>query len=141
MASSSLTLYDQDSGTTVYVLQSTSANTSRWVVAGRSLSKPKWIEISRKISPSGSSANDHVIVRVGQVEASTASPYPLKTYTATLDISIPRDLSGFGATTSDAVLALEKVCNNLISALNHKVALTSIASNTELTNAFSGADF
>jgi hypothetical protein len=138
MASSTLTLYDENSGTTIYALQSTSAQKTRYAVTGRSLAKPKAIEIERKFAPNNSSANDHIIVRVIQTEQSTLSPFKLSSFTASLDISIPRDLTGFtGGTTAD----LLKRISNLVSALNNNTACAvANSANTGLNLLASGGD-
>jgi len=138
MASSSLTLYNENSGTTVYSLQSTSAQKTTYAVIGRSLAKPQTIEIERKFAPNNSGANDHVIIRCKQTEQSTLSPYKLCTFSAVLDVSVPRDITGFsGGTTAD----LMKRIANLVSALNNSTALAvANASNTGLNAFLSGGD-
>jgi len=138
MASATLTVYDENAGTTVYGLQSTSASKTVYVKTGRSLAKPQAVEIERKFASGSSGANDHVIVRLKQTEQSTLSPYKLCTFSATLDLSIPRDLTGFtGGTTAD----LMKRVMNLVSALNNNVACNvANASNTGLNTLLSGGD-
>jgi len=138
MPTSTLTLYDENTGTTAYSLQSTSATKSVWAKTGRSLAKPQWVSVERKFAPGSSGANDHVIVSVGQTEQSTLSPYKLQTFVAKLDLSIPRDWTGFTSGTNADML---KRIANLISALNNDVALNvANASNTGLVNVFSGGD-
>jgi len=138
MASSSLTLYDENAGTTVYALQSTSATKTVYAKTGRSLAKPQNITIERKFAPSNSGANDHVIVTVNQTEQSTLSPYKLCTFSAKLDLSIPRDWTGFAAGTNADML---KRIANLVSSLNNNVALNvANASNTGLNAIVSGSD-
>lgn len=138
MASASLTLYDENTGTSVYSLQSTSASKTVYAATGRSLAKPKKIEIERKFASSSSQANDHVLVRCIHTEQSTLSPFKLCTFSATLDISIPRDLTGFtGGTTAD----LMKRISNLCSAINANAAMAGANSaNTGLNVLLSGGD-
>jgi len=138
MASSSLTLYDENTGTTVYPLQSTSASKSVWAKLGRSLAKPQIVCIERKFANGNSGANDHVIVTVSQTEQSTLSPYKLCTFTAKLDLSIPRDWTGFSAGTNADML---KRIANLVSLLNGLGALAGTnAANTVMNAVVSGGD-
>jgi len=138
MASSSLTLYNENTGTTVFSLQSTGPQKTTYVVTGRSLAKPLAVVIERKYAPSNSKANDQVIVTVLQTEQSTLSPYQLCTFSAKLTLSIPRDLTGFsGGTTAD----LLKRISNLCSLLNNASAMNvANASNTVLGSITSGGD-
>jgi len=138
MASSSIVLYDENTGTTTYVLQSTSGTKTVFVESGRSLAKPKSITVERKFAPANSSANDHVIATVSQTEQSTLSPYKLVTFSAKLDLSIPRDWTGFtGGTNAD----LMKRITNLVSLFNHKAAANvANSANTELIAILSGND-
>jgi hypothetical protein len=138
MSSSSLTLYDENSGTSIYTLQSVGPNKTVWIKTGRSLAKPQAVSVERKLTPSGSGANDHVIVSVIQTEASTLAPYKLSTFVAKLDLSIPKDLTGFsGGTSAD----LMKRIANLVSALNGSTALAAANSaNTGLNAILSGGD-
>jgi len=138
MPSSSLTLYNENSGTTVYALQSTSATKTVYAVTGRSLAKPMIVTVERKFAQGNSSANDHVIVSVAQTEQSTLSPYKLTTFSAKLDLSIPRDWTGFSGGTNADML---KRIANLVSALNNSVALNvANSANTGLNAIVSGGD-
>jgi len=138
MASSSITLYDENTGTTVYALASQSGTKTVYLEAGRSLAKPKSITVERKLSANGSSANDHIIVTVSQTEASTIAPFKLQTFSAKLDVSIPRDLTGFASGNTTDLL---KRLSNLTSLLNHKVAMNvANSANTELQAIISGMD-
>jgi len=138
MASASLTLYNENSGTAVYALQSTSATKTTWAVTGRSLAKPMWVSVERKFAPANSSANDHVIVTVGQTVASTLSPYKLCTFSAKLDLSIPRDWTGFSGGTSAEMCAR---IANLVSLMNNSSALSCTnANNANMLAIFSGSD-
>lgn len=138
MASSTLTVYDQDTGTTVYALQSTSATKTVYAVSGRSLAKPQTITIERKFASGGSSGNDQVIVSCAQTEQSTLSPYKLTTFSARLILSIPRDWTGFsGGTNADFM----KRISNLCSLLNKLAAMNGTnASNTQINALISGSD-
>jgi len=64
MASSSITPYQTNSVQVTHALQSTSATGANYIVAGRSLATPQSVQITRKIGPAGSLANDHIFVRV-----------------------------------------------------------------------------
>jgi len=138
MASATLTLYDENTGTTVYALQSTSATKTIYAKTGRSLAKPQKVEIERRFAPTNSGANDQVIVRVVQTEQSTLAPYKLCTFSASLTLSIPRDFTGFtGGTNADML----KRIANLASALNNLGALNvANASNGGLNALISGSD-
>lgn len=135
MASSTLTPYNEDSVQTTYALQSTSDRKTRWVVTGRSLARPQLVEIERKLAPNNSSANDHVIVRSSVTEQSTLSPYKPCTFSAVLDISIPRDQTG--VTTAIMLKQLSHLC----SLLRMGTAMsTTNANNTNLNALISGND-
>jgi hypothetical protein len=119
-------------------LQYTNDKKTRWIVTGRSLAKPMFMEVERKLSPNAS-ANDHIIVRSGRTEQSTLSPYKLVTFTATLDLSIPKDLTGFtGGTTADI---MEQIINLVSQVNNAAAANVANASNTGLVSILSGGDF
>jgi len=139
MPASSLSLYNENTGTTVFALQSTSALKSVWAVTGRSLAMPLTVSVERKLTPNAAGGNDHILISVSQTEKSTYSPYKLTNFTAKLDLSIPKDWSGFtGGTSSDML----KRIANLISVLNNAAALNvANASNTNLNAVFSGGDF
>jgi len=139
MPASSLTLYDENTGTSVYALQSTSATKTVWAKAGRSLAKPQTVSIERKIGGTGVTANDHIIVTVSQTEQSTISPFKLQTFSAKMDLSIPRDWTGFtGGTNADML----KRIANLVSVLNNAAALAvANSANTNLNAVVSGSDF
>lgn len=97
MASATVTLYKSTSGTVEFSLVTTGKEQTTYRVAGRSLATPLSLEITRKIGPSGASANDHVIVKLTQVERNETSQ-KLATASATLDISIPRDTTAVSTT-------------------------------------------
>jgi len=90
MASSSITPYKTNAATQAFALQSTSASGATFIVTGRSLANPHFIQITRKIGPSNSMANDHVIVRISLTDPNATTLKPV-TGSVTLDISIPRD--------------------------------------------------
>jgi len=90
MASSSLVPKKSESTVETFALQNTSAQGATYSVAGRGLALPKQIVIQRKVGPSGSTGNDHVIVRVVHTDANATTGKPV-TSLVSLDISIPRD--------------------------------------------------
>jgi len=135
MASPTLTLYNENSGSTVYGLQQTGPSKTRWLVSGRSLAKPQFFEVERKFAPQNSGANDHVIIRCGVTEQSTLSPYKPCTFMASLDLSIPRDQTGCTA------VIIMKAISNLVCALNSGTTLyASNASNAGYASLLSGGD-
>jgi len=90
MASSSLTPYYDNSNQETFALLTQGEKSTRYVVAGRSVSKPYAVDVIRKISSAGAKSNDHVIVRVFRVETNEDTGLPA-TGQVTLDISIPKD--------------------------------------------------
>jgi len=139
MPASALTLYNENTGTTVYSLQSSSATKTVWAVTGRSLAIPLCVSVERKLSGGGSPANDHILITVSQTEKSTLSPFKLTTFSAKLDLSIPRDWTGFTGGTSADML---KRIANLVSVINNSAALAvANSANTGLNAVFSGGDF
>lgn len=139
MPASSMVLYNENTGTTTYALQSTSATKTVWAVTGRSLAKPMSLVVERKIGTGSNKGNDHVIITVTQTEQSTLSPFGLTTFQAKLDLSIPRDWTGFtGGTNADML----KRIANLVSAINNSAALAvANSANAGLNAVVSGGDF
>jgi len=98
MPSATLTPYKNNTTQTSYSLVSSSEKGALWLVTGRALSKPAWIEVIRKIGPSSSLANDHLILRIGVTEAN-ASTGKLSTGSVTVDFSTPKDQSVISSAT------------------------------------------
>jgi len=90
MAAATLTPYYNNTTQTTYNLVSTGPTGSMWKLAGRDLGQPKSVEIIRKMTPIGSSANDHVILRLSNTMRN-ATTGKLATLVATCDISLPKD--------------------------------------------------
>jgi hypothetical protein len=90
MPSSSFNAYSSDTVYSLFGLVSSQANGAKWQVADRPIACPHSIEIERKIGPSGSNANDHVILRARLADSNDETG-KISTAVVTLDISIPRD--------------------------------------------------
>jgi len=139
MPSSSLVPHNNNSTSTeTFVLQSSNGSKTRWVVAGRTLAKPYAVDVERKIAPNNSNANDHVILRCTHTEASTLAPYKLATMSATLDLSIPRDLTGFTSGNLTDASRMLAIISSLVDA-NSAMSVEN-ASNTAICALVSGND-
>lgn len=131
MASSSLTLYKNNTQTQVFDLQQTSAMMTKWIASGRSLSTPYFISVERKLANANSSSNDHIILRAGRTEAN-ASTAKLATSLVTLDVSVPKDQSILTPTVQKELLSL------VASALNEATAMEATSAN--ITKLIEGRD-
>jgi len=92
MASSSLTPYKNNTQQVTFALQSSSLTGAVYTVASRGLATPFRVSINRKIGPTNSTGNDHVILKV-ELSDPNSTTGKIATGLATLDISIPRDTS------------------------------------------------
>jgi len=110
MPSSSLVPYQSNSVSMSFTLQSSFASGARWLVTARPLANPYCVELNRKIAPPNSMANDHVILRVSRTDANSVTSKPV-TGSATLDISIPRDV---GTITLDEMKAVVGLLSSLL---------------------------
>jgi len=97
MASATIAPYKSNSAQTTFSLVGNSSTGASWKLAGRNLSEPYSVEIVRKLSPSGSLANDVVLVRQVRVERNTTTG-KLATMLIETKISIPKDDSVLTAT-------------------------------------------
>jgi len=97
MPSSTLDLYNTSTAHSVFYLAQTGAGGTVWSLSGRTLSEPCSVSLQKKIAPAGSSANDHVIVRVAEIARNTTTA-KLATGSVTMDISVPKDTSIIGNT-------------------------------------------
>jgi len=131
MASATLDLYYTSALHTVFNLASTSPSGARWLLSNREVSLPYELQIMRKLSPSSSLANDHIIVTLREVERN-ATTSKLCTASVSLDISIPKDTATIS---KDSVKYL---LGYLISALNDATATA--ATNVNRTALIEGRD-
>jgi len=92
MASASITTYKNNTQTYVYTLVSQSADTTVWKIANRTLGEPMTLSLQRKVGPTGSKTNDHIILRSSRTDKNATTGLPA-TCSITLDVSIPRDNS------------------------------------------------
>lgn len=122
MASASLAPYKNNSAQVTHLLVATGPTGSSYSVAGRSLGLPYGIQIQRKVGPSGSLANDHVIVKVGCSYAN-ATTGKIATGSVSCDISIPRD------STIITTTVMAELLGQLSSLLNDSTALAATSAN------------
>jgi len=116
MPSASLAPYQSNSVQMTFTLQSSNSSGAAWLVTARPLANPYKVELIRKIAPPNSMANDHVILRVSRTDANSTSGKPA-TGSASLDISIPRDVATIDLSEMKAVVGI------LSSLLNDNAAL------------------
>jgi len=116
MSSASLTPYKNNSTTQAFTLVSNSATGALYSVASRSLATPYTVQITRKVGSPGALGNDHVFLKVSLSDPNSTTG-KIATGSATLDISIPRDVT----TVTQAELL--EVLGILSSLLNDSTAL------------------
>lgn len=96
MASATLTLYKNNTQSDAFALASQNAAGATYLVAGRTLSAPKSITVTRKIN-ANASANDKVSVKLIHTELNATTGKPA-TFSVECIISIPKDTSILSAT-------------------------------------------
>lgn len=131
MASSTLVPYVNNSTTQSFSLVSTSSAGAKWMVTGRAIGVPYTIEVIRKLSPSTSTTNDHIQLRIARTEQNATSA-KLATMQLLLDISIPKDASVITATEQKKLLSI------LASLFNESTAME--ATNVAITSLIEGRD-
>jgi len=122
MASSSVTLYKSNAATVVFSLVSSSVDKTVWKVAGRALSNPFTLELTRKLA--SGTKNDHIVVRLARVEPN-ATTAQKATAQVLVDISVPKDQSVLTAA------IISELCGLLSSALNDGTALAATSANRD----------
>lgn len=120
MASSTLTLYRDNTNTTAFALVSTSDGSARWISSGRALATP--FQVSQRIKVSKGAGNDEVYFTVSRTEAN-ASTGKLATALAEIRVSIPKDQTILTPTLQKELLAL------CASAINDAAALGATLAN------------
>lgn len=130
MASSSLTLYRNNTSTQVFTLVSVLSDGARYMATGRPIACPFVLEIKRKLNPNGT-GNDHVGVRIARTEQNVTTG-KLATCQYLLDISIPKDQSILTQTVQCEIGAL------LASLFNESTAME--ATHVALTALVEGRD-
>lgn len=131
MASASLTLYRNNTQSTVFGLASQYVNGAEYKVTGRDLSIPYKITVERNLTSGNSVSNDRVSVRISRVERNATTGKPA-TASVTLLVSIPKDTSVLTQTVQKELLA------QMCSLLNDNVAVGTTTVNT--SNIVSGSD-
>jgi len=132
MASSSLTPYYNATQQLTFALVSTSAEKAVWRVAGRSLAEPFELSILRKIGPTGSKANDHVILKVALTERDANTGFPA-TGSVAVDISIPRnDIAVATASMETLIKAVSSLLNDSTAAAATTVAADKLLGGNDL---------
>jgi len=132
VAKSTIAPYRNSANSQSFSLVTTGATGSTWKVAGRDLALPYVVEIQRKLTSSGASGNDHIIVRVARTERN-ATTMKLATAQCLLDISIPKDTTLLTQTVQKEIVSI------LASVLNEETAME--ATNANITALVSGGDF
>lgn len=131
MATETLTPYKNNTQTLSFLLQSSSSTKTTWLLSGRPIALPHTVSVERKPSASNAATNDHVIVRVSQMEQNPATG-KLATLQVTLDISIPKDQSVIGIQSQREALAV------ISSILNENTAMEATYAN--ITKLIEGRD-
>lgn len=121
MASSSLTLYKNNTQSDVFTLASQNAAGANYLVAGRSLSAPKAISVNRKIN-ANASANDKISTKFIHTELNATTGKPA-TFSIDVIISIPKDTSNLTPTIQ------KEGCAIVSSLLNDGTAMAATAVN------------
>ncbi len=88
MASSTLTLYKNNTQTETFALVSTSENSARWVKSGRALSTP--FAISQRVKVNKGVSNDESFITTTKTEANLSTA-KLATLLIETRISLPKD--------------------------------------------------
>jgi len=104
MPTSTLNPYYDATHQGAFSLVTSSDKGALWLTSSRPLACPSSMEIIRKLTPPNSLANDHIIVRLVDTEQN-ATTAKLATFSATLDISIPKDQSVCTSTVQKIMLA------------------------------------
>lgn len=121
MASSTLTLYKNNTQTQAFALVSTTTDGARYMASGRAIACPFVIESKRKFNLNGT-GNDHVSIRVARTEQNVATG-KLATDQVLLDISIAKDQTILTPTVQKELLAI------MASALNEAAAVSATTVN------------
>jgi len=122
MASNSLTPYTTNAATQSFALVSTSSAATKWAVSGREIGLPYVIELQRKLTAPGASANDHIVIRIARTERNTATT-KLATMQILTDVSIPKDATVITQTEQKKLLSI------LASLLNECTAMEATTAN------------
>lgn len=131
MSSTSLTPYKSNSTQETFILANESSTGAKWIVAGRSLSAPYSLELSRKLTAPSATGNDRVELRLTRVEPN-ATTGKLATASVILTVSIPKD-------TSVLVPGVQKEMLSVIaSLLNEQTAMES--TNVKITALIQGTN-
>lgn len=131
MATETITAYESNVATSVFVLAQTGATKTEWRKTGRALALPYSLSVERKIGNSNSPSNDHIVLRVSRVEAN-ATTSKLATFQVSLDISIPKDQTVLTPAEQKKALSI------IASILNEGTAME--ATNANITKLIEGRD-
>jgi len=112
MPSSSLSLYDnaQTPVATTYALAGATAMSALWRDTSRVLSLPNTVEMTVKQSPSGSKANDKVIIQLRDVRADSTNQ--LMTGLIRIELSVPKNADWTEKATEDLLVHVAHLLND-----------------------------
>jgi len=103
MASTTLTLYKDNSTTVAFSLVTTSENAARWINSGRALSVP--FAVQQKVKANKGASNDEVTVSVSRTEANVTTG-KLATCLCEIRVSLPKDQSILTPTLQKEIISL-----------------------------------
>jgi hypothetical protein len=103
MATSTLTLYYNNTQTQTFGLVSTSENAATWINSGRALSVP--FSIKQKVKVNKGVSNDEVLLTVSRTEANATSG-KLATCLCEIRVSLPKDQSILTPTLQKEIISL-----------------------------------
>lgn len=131
MATDTITAYKNNTQTTVFLLQNSSATKTTWLVSGRAIALPFNLSVERKPSANNASTNDHVVLRLSRVEQNSSTG-KLATLQVSLDLSLPKDQSVLTAGVQKELISC------LASILNESTAMEATSAN--ITKLIEGRD-